>query len=341
MEIICPQCGFARTIPDEKIPERAEIATCPKCKHKFQFRTAGETVSPPPLLTDAPSDKPDTRQSQTESARSEPERTPESDSVQRASGDEHAEASSLDGAPPGKASPGKAPSGNGDFWDSLASMGSPHQGARDEEQPEEVTRDGEIEVPWERLDIYGFFPGIWETIKRAMLRPAAFFQAMPVGSGQIKPLIFYLLVAEFQIVLQMLWDVTGVTSGMTGEGEAMGISALMLLVGYPIILTMLLYVMAVLVHACLSMVGGATRGFEGTFRALTYGSAPMVLTLIPFVGPLVGAIWSLVVTFLGYKYIHRTTTAKVILAMLLPLIPFILLLAIVMSMAQRSGAPVF
>ncbi|WP_245589994.1 YIP1 family protein [Desulfonatronum lacustre] len=220
-------------------------------------------------------------------------------------------------------------------------MGTPHQEAQDTEQPEEVTKGGEIEVPWERLDIYGFFPGIWETIKRAMLRPAAFFQAMPVGSGQIKPLIFYLLVAEFQIVLQMLWDMTGMTSSMTGEGEAMGFSAVMLLVGYPIILTMLLYVMAVLVHACLNMVGGATRGFEGTFRALTYGSAPMVLTLIPFVGPLVGAIWSLVVTFLGYKYIHRTTTAKVLLAMLLPLIPFILLLAIVMSMAQRSGAPVF
>ena len=340
MEITCPQCGFARTIPDEKIPERAEIATCPKCKHKFQFRTAGETVPRPPLLTDVPSGKPDTHQSQTESPQTEPP-SPENDSVQRTSGTEQAKASSLAGVSSDKASPEKAPSGNGDFWDSLASMGSPHQEARDEEQSEEVTKDGEIEVPWERLDIYGFFPGIWETIKRAMLRPAAFFQAMPVGSGQIKPLIFYLLVAEFQIVLQMLWDMTGVTSSMTGEGEAMGISAVMLLVGYPIILTMLLYVMAVLVHACLNMVGGATRGFEGTFRALTYGSAPMVLTLIPFVGPLVGAIWSLVVTFLGYKYIHRTTTAKVILAMLLPLIPFILLLAIVMSMAQRSGAPVF
>ncbi|SMP70997.1 hypothetical protein SAMN06295888_11747 [Desulfonatronum zhilinae] len=337
MEITCPQCGFARTVPDEKIPERAEIATCPKCKHKFQFRTAGDPFPPPPLLAAPPLDKTDSHQSQTESARTESERAPGGDFAQRAARTDHTETARPEKAPSEKA----APSDNGDFWDSLASMGTPHQEAQDAEQPEEVTKGGEIEVPWERLDIYGFFPGIWETIKRAMLRPAAFFQAMPVGSGQIKPLIFYLLVAEFQIVLQMLWDMTGMTSSMTGEGEAMGFSAVMLLVGYPIILTMLLYVMAVLVHACLNMVGGATRGFEGTFRALTYGSAPMVLTLIPFVGPLVGAIWSLVVTFLGYKYIHRTTTAKVLLAMLLPLIPFILLLAIVMSMAQRSGAPVF
>ncbi|PTN38721.1 YIP1 family protein [Desulfonatronum sp. SC1] len=336
MEITCPQCGFARTVSDEKIPERAEIATCPKCKHKFQFRTADEAVPPPPLLAAPPSDEPAPHRIQ-----SEPQSAPEIDSGHQTGRADTAEDTASQKAPFEKTSSGKTPTGNGDFWDNLASMGSPHQESGDPPPTEEVTGDGEIEVPWERLDIYGFFPGIWETIKRAMLRPVAFFQAMPVGAGQIKPLIFYLLIAEFQIVLQMLWDMTGVTSGMTGEGEAMGISAAMLLVGYPIILTMLLYVMAMLVHACLSMVGGATRGFEGTFRALTYGSAPMVLTLIPFIGPLVGAIWSLVITFLGYKYIHRTTTAKVILAMLLPLIPFILLLAIVMSMAQRSGAPIF
>ncbi|WP_045222755.1 YIP1 family protein [Desulfonatronum thioautotrophicum] len=320
MEITCPKCGFARNIPDEKIPERAEIATCPKCKHKFQFRTVTQSVPPPPLLSDTP---PEEHHSQAENDRPQ--------------GDDDTSAKPMRSEKPS--------SDGGDFWDSLASMGTPNQDTQHpgetEDTTEGVTREGEIEVPWERLDIYGFFPGIWETIKRAMLRPAAFFQAMPVGSGQIKPLIFYLLIAQFQIVVQMLWEMTGVAPGMSGEGSVTGISTVMLLIGYPLILTLLLYVMAVLVHACLGLVGGATREFEGTFRALTYGSAPMVLTLIPFIGPLVGAIWSLVVTFLGYKYIHRTTTGKVILAMLLPLIPFVFVLALVMSMAQRSAVPTF
>lgn len=319
MEITCPQCGFARIIPDEKIPERAEIATCPKCKHKFQFRKAGDPVPPAPLLQeDLSVDHPPPHQ---------PEQSPATDDSP--------------GQPEQPGEPRQPSTGSGDFWDSLASMGSPYQEAGHTEQAEGITDDGEIEVPWERLDVFGFFPGIWETIKRAMLRPTAFFQAMPVGAGQIKPLSFYLLIALFQIVVQMLWEMTGIAPGMAGEGGARGISAVMLLVGYPVILTMLLYIMAVLVHGCLNLVGGATRGFEGTFRALTYGSAPMVLTLIPLIGPFVGAIWSLIVTFLGYKYIHRTTTAKVILAMLLPLIPFILVLAVVMNMAQRSGVPTF
>lgn len=314
MEITCPKCGFARTIPDEKIPERAEIATCPKCQHKFQFRSV-----------EAPAASAATVATSTESDRPAP---PPSSFAEEKPFSEKPHPDSHDNETPG----------SGDFWDSLASMGSPHQDAPEQDEP---TPSGEIEVPWERLDIYGFFPGLWETIKRAMLRPAAFFQAMPVGAGQIKPLIFYLLIAEFQIVLQMLWEMTGVAPGMAGEGESMGISAVMLLVGYPIILTLLLYIMAFLVHVCLSLVSGASRGFEGTFRALTYGSAPMVMTIIPVIGPLVGAIWSLVVTFLGYKNIHRTSAAKVILAMLIPLIPFILILAVVMTMAQQSGVPTF
>ncbi|GAB6058026.1 YIP1 family protein [Desulfonatronum parangueonense] len=316
MEITCPKCGFTRNIPDEKIPARAEIATCPKCKEKFQFRTTTETL-PPPLLSEKSQD-------QDPSPPVDPE-VPENDSPRKTSQTQESE---------------KAGAGNGDFWDSLASMGSPHQETR-HDHDSDVTPNGEIEVPWERLDIHGFFPGMWETIKRAMLRPVGFFQAMPVGSGQIKPLIFYLLIALFQIVMQMLWEMTGVAPGMAGDGEAMGANMLMLLVGYPAILTVLLYIMAVLVHACLNLVGGATRGFEGTFRALTYGSAPMVMTIVPVIGPLIGAIWSLVVTFLGYKHIHGTTTAKVILAMLLPLIPFVLILAVVMSMAQNSGVPTF
>jgi hypothetical protein len=322
MEITCPRCHFARTIPDEKIPERAEIATCPKCKHKFQFRHLNERDPLPPLVAAEPSD---VRQPDSESLEQEPEADPEPQGTLSTQTDDQ-----------GKKSPASE-----DFWDKLASMGAPHQDTGLSGPPPDVTPDGEIEVPWERLDIYGFFPGLWETIKRAMLQPVAFFRSMPVGTGQTKPLIFYLLVAEFQIVLQMLWELTGVVPDMAGQEGATGISVLMLLVGYPIILTLLLYIMAGLVHVCLHFVGVATRGFEGTFRALTYGSAPMVLTLIPMIGPVVGAVWSLVITFFGYKHIHRTTNAKVILAMLLPLIPFILFLAVVMTMAQRSGVPTF
>lgn len=325
MEITCPQCRFARTIPDEKIPDRAEIATCPKCKHKFRFRnlegapSASLTSAGDPAARDAFSSDPEAMVS-----------VSAKDALKRPKDDP---------APDGPDEPDDKD--GEEFWDKLASMGRPHQEALQETDPGHDAKAHHVEVPWEHLDKYGFFSGIWETIKRAMLQPTAFFQSMPVGKGQIKPLIFYLLIAQFQIVMQMLWGMTGMGAGVTGEAETAGASAAMLLFGYPLLFTILLYAMALLVHVCLTLVKGAGRGFEGTFRALTYGSAPMIMALIPMIGPLVGAVWSLVVTFLGYKNIHRTTSGKVLLAMLLPLIPLGLLVLMVVTMFQGGGTSSF
>ncbi len=50
MIIRCPHCEFARTVGANKIPPTAEVATCPKCRQRFRFRTLepDEKPSPPP-----------------------------------------------------------------------------------------------------------------------------------------------------------------------------------------------------------------------------------------------------------------------------------------------------
>lgn len=40
MKIECPKCGFSREVDADKIPDKAKLATCPKCGHKFHFRNA-------------------------------------------------------------------------------------------------------------------------------------------------------------------------------------------------------------------------------------------------------------------------------------------------------------
>jgi len=57
MRIVCPQCGYSRDIPEDKIPARSSIASCPKCSFRFRFRgyqapperedSLGEPVYPP------------------------------------------------------------------------------------------------------------------------------------------------------------------------------------------------------------------------------------------------------------------------------------------------------
>lgn len=49
MKITCPQCGFSRDVPPDKLPEGPVIAKCPKCACRFHFSPkngAGSIVPP-------------------------------------------------------------------------------------------------------------------------------------------------------------------------------------------------------------------------------------------------------------------------------------------------------
>lgn len=50
MRIVCPQCGYSRDIPSEKVPASSSIATCPKCQFRFRFRGNQPSVQPEPAV---------------------------------------------------------------------------------------------------------------------------------------------------------------------------------------------------------------------------------------------------------------------------------------------------
>jgi hypothetical protein len=230
------------------------------------------------------------------------------------------------------------------FWDHIESMGGeqrdpfeeraasygrragdiPSSNSEDEEEPES-------DVPWERLEQYGFFQGFFQTLKAAMFSPTAFFEKMPVGGGTLKPLTFMLLIAELQAVSQFLMIMVG---GVVGQADATGLSGLFMGVGsffmlvfYPIMYAAALYLSAAINHLFLMLFQSGSRGFEGTFRAVCYGGAPLILSVLPFIGPFIGGIWGLVTTIIAYKCIHQATYPRVAAAILTPIF-LILLLAV-------------
>ncbi len=85
----------------------------------------------------------------------------------------------------------------------------------------------------------------------------------------------------------------------------------------------------------MSAVKAAQGGFEATFRAMAYSSAPFILCLVPVLGPMAAAFWSMTLSFIGYKYLHRTTYSRVLLASAIPLV-LIMVLALVLL---RSKTP--
>ncbi|WP_028574241.1 YIP1 family protein [Desulfonatronovibrio hydrogenovorans] len=294
MRIICPKCQFLQNVPDEKIPPKAEKATCPKCGEKFRFRT----LEPQDFVLEEVPSPPEQKIS-----------SPQTESDQPGSAQQDGQE-------------------NDSIWSSLEDLGE-----SDHPEPESVQSQG-YEVPWENLEQTGFFPGFIETVKRVMLAPSHFFYKMPF-KGLVMPLAFFLIISVLQAMATFIWNMAGFfpTTAHHGAGGLgmgmMGLGSFFIVIVYPLFMGLWLFIASGVTHLFLTFFQAGKSGFEGTFRATAYGSAPMILGLLPFLGPLIGALWSLGVTIIGYKQIHETSFVRVVMAMLTPLV-VIMVLAVFM-----------
>jgi len=389
MQIICPECQFAREVDETKIPPRSQVATCPKCHTKFKFRELPEEepvaeaqASPEPRRTvpqpqapaqGAGTDKAAPAKPRQGSLLSQEPRRPAPEPAPRPAPKQEPksafpnlpdpEETSQDGlwdrldrmTPPDKPAP-SAPAEpasresaprrtmptpppstsadqepipgwtgefNDDFPDPMLFDGS------DNAEPEDQMQ---VPPPFEQLDRYGFFHGLFLTIKLIILSPRLFFSVMPVGGGLAKPLTFTILVTMIQSFAQYIWGLAGLSASVSAEdatfsGMSATMTALAMLLLLPAFITVAQFVLTGVYHVLLVLMRGDNRGFEGTFRALVYSNAPIVLGIfpMPFRTLEIGwmffvAAWGLVLTILGLKLIHRTTFAKVVPVAIIPLL---------------------
>jgi len=308
MRITCPKCLFQQDVPDENIPPQAQNATCPKCKEKFQFREIQEEEDF--LLEEEPKQR--ETSATLDQAVSE---TPEQDQAVSETPEQEKKTGDEDKS----------------LWSTLEDMGD-----LDEFEPEEQNREDSREssaAPWENLQHYGFFPGFFETVKRIMLAPGPFFSQMTL-SGLGMPLGFFILVSVIQVLAIFLWSMTAISPSMAEYGipvTGLGISLIFVIILTPLFAGAWLLVRSALTHIFLLAFQAGNSGFEGTFRATAYGSAPLILAVLPIFGPVIGTLWSLVVTIMGYRYIHGTSYTRVILALVVPFLLFILMVSMMMG----------
>lgn len=370
MRILCPLCAFVREVDETKIPPRAQMATCPKCQHKFRFRvvddlepeeaepSASPNVSPGVPGFGGPQQNanpqaPGPMAAQRAAAASEWERLRGGKPLDPASapgeGDQQPRVTLEQPQPReplvGPDSPAGDPADNQAQAGQLPDSTPP---ANDVEIPTPYAARAEVSstgsfVPFEDLPRHGFFGGLWATILLILKTPAPFFRSMPVIGGMAKPLIFHLLLAEFMVFWQFAWGMTGMgsVSQYSGNAELMdmsvslaGAGSFMVLVVYPLLLVMRLMVMTGVIHLLLKVLRAGRGGPEATFRVLCYSAAPLVIGFVPFLGPIVGGVWSLVLTVIGLKEAHRTNYSSALFGVL---VPIMLLLAAMLGLVQ-SGA---
>lgn len=298
MRITCPNCGFSRDVPPEKLPQRPVRATCPQCRHKFPFAP----TAPAPASEPAPPAAPQAADADVwEALNTLPGHTP-------------LQAGQTEPEEP-TTRPGQRP------FALLRPDPSADDDTEDTTVHHEPTEEPVTPVPpaWE-TDSAAPVAAYLATLRAIVLSPVRFFRSLPVGAGYTKPLLFFLVLAEAVAVAQALWQLAGVlppaplTEGLGHTGQAT--VALLL---YPLQISFYLFLDTVVNHFFLQLFRGAHKGLEGTFRAQAYSAAPMLLLVIPYLGLPMAIVATTVYKFLALRHVHGAETHRVLAALVVPI----------------------
>ncbi|WP_300718182.1 YIP1 family protein [uncultured Desulfovibrio sp.] len=315
MNIICPQCGFSRPFPPDRAPAHSVIATCPQCSCRFRFHPqdgSSELLDPvrpqaAPASTDLPpgavipggEDEERGAPCRRESCRDEPrEELPpfrprdsrDTDEQDEGPGPDREEDDLADEAQEDGDRPG-LPSGN----------------------------------PWEMAPApSGWLVAFYRTSMRIMFGAPAFFTCLRPHRRSLRALGFYLIVSIVFSAVQLLW-----LRGMTNVLVEGGLDPQMqqMLLNNPLInesmflfmlkqvafVTLQLYAQSALLYLMFRLILRDKPEFDLIFQVSAYGSAPILLCVIPVLGSLTGIVWSLACSLIGYKTVLRLDWGQTLL----------------------------
>ncbi|MEW6026774.1 MAG: YIP1 family protein [Planctomycetota bacterium] len=176
------------------------------------------------------------------------------------------------------------------------------------------------------------FKRLWNTWIATIFRPMTFFSRTPVNAGLGKPLLYAIITGFVGAVGVAFWQVVftalqipffGIQQDKTDEMLPFVITPLLgvvYVVVSPLFITIGVFIWSGILHLCLMIVGGNKKGFEATFRPVTYAQSPMVFNLIPFCGGHIAGLWAMVLTIIGLKETHQIPVWKAIVAYLIPIV---------------------
>jgi len=179
-------------------------------------------------------------------------------------------------------------------------------------------------TPWEESgDLVG-------TLRAILRDPVGFYRGADPEGPVSRPLLFGVMVGTVGSVFTILWQALAALLGLTAT-DVEPVATLLRAAGAclvsPIGMTVALLAGAGLTHLALLVIGGARRGYGATLRVTAYAQAPHVLSVVPVCGAIVGGVWSLVLTVIGLREVHETTTGRAIAAVVLPVVVCVCLAA--------------
>jgi len=177
----------------------------------------------------------------------------------------------------------------------------------------------EKSTPWESGE--GFIGAFFQTTRKALFSPTRFFRKVTTGEGYWLPLIYGLICGIIGFGGNILWQRFFFPEWFPLQ-KISGVPHLfyILIITYPFLVALIILTWSGIVHFCLMIVGGNKRGFQMTFRVISYSCSGYLWGIVPFLGSLIGGIYSLILEIFGLREVHGISRGKAFLAVLLALL---------------------
>jgi hypothetical protein len=175
-------------------------------------------------------------------------------------------------------------------------------------------------TPWESGE--GFIAAFYQTTVGSLFSPTRFFKKISSGEGYWSPLIYALITGIIGNGCAILWFWLFMAQLIPMDRIPFqhSLSILRLIIPLPFQLAIAVFIGSGIVHLCLMIVGGNNNGYRTTFRAVAYSYSGYLFGIIPFIGMIIGGIYTLILIIIGVREGHEISTGKAVLAVLLPLI---------------------
>ncbi len=187
--------------------------------------------------------------------------------------------------------------------------------------------------------------GILQKFRMVLAHPGQFFDAVKNEQGFEAPVKFYLFIMFIQVIaLNAIFLLSfSLFSSISGVGSGLGIELILEMVFSSILsanMSVLLSIVGTFMGAALlhviAVIFGAKRGFQNTYKALIYATAPSIL-IWPVMGLLlinlwaaIGAvaliyIWAFILQVKGLSRLHEISGLRAFAILITPIIIGVLL----------------
>lgn len=330
MLISCPECHFKRHVDEKQIPESATLATCPKCQNKFRFRDpeTGEFIPEICLEREQDTQSAETKQNSAADKADNTENTAENPAQNRSETEEHS--AQAEHSKQAENTEDPVPLGEDDLSDKTKEenpLKEPEFQAYEKAQKKRSEQYVMMtdDVPWEHPERYGIIGSLVQTVSRVMFRGKDFFSTIHSRVSSLRPASFYALIGLFQAVAAYFLSPNVVellkSADIDPQKQALmenllsGQSFPMVVITTPFIMILQLLIYTAFIYLAIRITNPEKADFPLTLRIIAYASAPMILSIVPYIGGVIGLIWFIFNIFIGIKYALRLTWQRTFLAL--------------------------